>query len=228
VILNSGVTLSNAVNIPNDGVFIGGYGTLAPTTPQGITIQAGTVITGGTGTAGQSYPTILTGNAIGTLTFGSSATVTFAQGGGLQFSIMNDSGAPGTDFSLINVSGSLVIDSSTATTPFSIQVVGIDGPGPYDGSNTPNTFNFGIAHTWTLLSAGTITDPSGGFNAADFTVEATSTFNGPGNWSVSQVGNDLDLDFTPVPEPSTWALIAGGLAVVGLAGWRRSQPTMGK
>ena len=222
LVVNSGVTLSNEINIPDDGGFIGGYGTLAPASPQGITIQNGSTIAGGTGTLAGTYTSGLTGNAVGALTFGPTETVTLAQGGVLQFSVMNAAGTPGTDYSAINVTGTLVIDSSTATTPFTIQVIGIDGVGPYDGSNTANSFNFGAAHTWTLLSAGSITDPSGGFNPADFTVDLGDLNGvGPGTWAVSQVGENLDLNFSPVPEPSTWALMGYGLGASALIALRR-------
>jgi hypothetical protein len=42
---------------------------------------------------------------------------------------------------------------------------------------------------------------------------------------VSESGNDLMLNFTPVPEPSTWALMAGGICVLGVGMLRRRKLT---
>jgi hypothetical protein len=44
---------------------------------------------------------------------------------------------------------------------------------------------------------------------------------GAGQFNVTQVGNDLDLNFTPVPEPSTWALMGSDLCALGGAIRRR-------
>jgi hypothetical protein len=87
---------------------------------------------------------------------------------------------------------------------------------------TANTFNSGQTYQWTLLAAtGGIT----GFTGSNqFFVDSSSYFlNGTsgGIFSVSVSGNDLMLNFTPVPEPSTWAMMASGLCALAAAVRRR-------
>jgi hypothetical protein len=53
-------------------------------------------------------------------------------------------------------------------------------------------------------------------NAANF----TSALNG-GSFSLSTSGTNLLLNFTPVPEPSTWALLLAGLGLLGFRKLRR-------
>ena len=207
--------LANQIIIPNDGVAIGGYGTIAPAVAQNIDIQNGSGITGGRGIfgGGTGAPAV-----VGTLSFGTNANLVLGGGGLLQFSVMNATGTPGIDYSSINVAGNANI-TATNLSPFTIQLVGVDASGLIIG--TANTFNASQSYSWTLLSAGTITN----FDPTAFVVDSSSYFTngtGLGTFSVTDSGGDLMLNFTPVPEPSTWALMAGGLfALVGVAVRRR-------
>ena len=77
-----------------------------------------------------------------------------------------------------------------------------------------------LSYSWTLLSAQSIS----GFSTSDFTIDDTTFFQnalGGGTFSISDVSNDLVLSFTPVPEPSTWLLMATGLCTLAAAVRRR-------
>ena len=80
----------------------------------------------------------------------------------------------------------------------------------------PDEFNPSSNYTWRIATtSGGIT----GFDPAGFTVDRSGFSNSAtGIFSVSQVGNDLYLNYAPIPEPSTWFPTGVGMIAVMLAG----------
>lgn len=198
VIQLGGGTLTAPALTNGPGSSLAGYGTFAPT--GGVTIANGAVVSPGSAVTAQQ---------IATLTFGT--PLTLGAGGVLSFGLKNAPAAvAGTDYDTLVVSGALTI-SATAGSPFSIALTSIN---PTTGNPGLANFNPAQAYTWTLVTAGSIA----GFSPADFSFNTSAfqnSLNG-GTFLVGESGNTLTLDFTPVPEPSTWALMLGG---VGAAAW---------
>lgn len=100
---------------------------------------------------------------------------------------------------------------ATPGSPFTLRLVSLDGTGAPGllGGVTPGT-------TYTLHFLDT-NGVSGDFTlGSNFIVDSTHfQTGGPVNFSLTRTGNDYALNFTPVPEPSTWALL--GLGVVAFA-----------
>jgi hypothetical protein len=89
-----------------------------------------------------------------------------------------------------------------------------------NGSNGPLfTFDNTQTYSWEFATATSIT----GFSAGTFTFETGGFLNnlGGGSFVVTQNGTNLAINFTPVPEPSTYALMALGLGVVVVFELRR-------
>jgi autotransporter-associated beta strand protein len=202
--VDSGATLTNAISRA-PGATLSGRGTFSP--PGGVTFAGGSTVLPGNQYGGQN---------VAALSFGT--PVTFGAGGIYGFSLATASGSAGIDYSTINVTGALTI-SANPSSPFTISVISIN-----PGSGGPGLANFNSSqpYTWTLVTAGSIA----AFSAADFTVSTTDFQNaiGGGVFGVGEVGNTLTLNFTPVPEPSTWMLLSAGLAAAGASLRRRRRP----
>ncbi len=136
-------------------------------------------------------------------------------------------GDSGTDEIIADVVFADTIDlTASPAAPFSINLMGENG-------ELPTNFDPMQAYAWSVLLAGSaITN----FDAMAFNLNVSSALNtlgGEGLWSLSLASsgtafsesflsnNVVQLSFTPVPEPSTFALVALGLAWVTFQAGRR-------
>lgn len=198
-----GVVLSNTINFGAGGGTLSGNGTFA--TP--ITVGANVILA--------------PGDSPGTLTF--SSGLTLASGGTLEFQVQSAAGPAGTGYDLVNISGALLNITATTTTgsQFKIKLTSLDF---YGEPGDVYDFSAGMGYSWLVFeSAAGIT----GFDPNKFEIDDDDFSNSGAadHFSLSLGTNGpnqaIYLNFTPVPEPSTWALLGGGLAALGFGAWRR-------
>jgi autotransporter-associated beta strand protein len=190
--VGSGVTVGNYLNFTGTAAVLTGPGTIS--TP--VTVNSAAIVA----------PAQSPGGGPADLTF--SGGLTFASGGTIQFDLYNATGAAGVGYSLITVPSGLSFSASPGSLTFNLNSVTSSG----SAANAIN-FNSSSSYSWMFAaSSSTIT----GFSASDFNIVTSGFTNGTGGgmFSVSEVGDNLYLNFTPVPEPSTWTLMGAGLVAL--------------
>jgi fibronectin-binding autotransporter adhesin len=198
--VQSGVTVNNPLTINGLANTLSGNGTI------GTVVDAGSnvIISASSGTGGVP----------GNLTFGN--VLQLDPGATISFHLYDANGAAGTGFSLITaIDGIDLSNAGAASIAFNLFSVNAGG-----SAAAALNFNSGTPYSWTFATTPTIII---GFAANQFVLNATGFANGTGGgtFSFSQVGNNLDLNFTPVPEPSTWALMGTGVLAAAAFAVRR-------
>lgn len=183
------------------------------------TVNAGGTLAG-TGSVGPvtlaAGGTISPGNSLGTLTTGSQTW----EGGAIyvwELSHASDTDdAKGITYDWLNISGTLDI-TATPENKFMIYVASLTEDLT---SGATSGFTPGQSYTYILVTAsGGITN----FSATKFHIDTSAFYNDPpgdGRFAISQIGNNLVLTYTAVPEPAAWSVLLG-LALAGLALLRR-------
>ena len=208
--LNTGVTLTNPLVFTQGG--LGGIGTFQPSSVTGTGQTAGKLTFG----ANQMvFPGIPGDESIpGKLTI--AMDTAFATGGNFLLVVEDPTNA--TDgFGSLNITGNLDLTSiSTAGFKFDLESIG-----QYEYSNYSDAIVYGNSYSLLIVTAGSIT----GFDATKFTFDVTKFQEGSIPAAFFNITNPdathLYLNFTAVPEPSTWALMVAGAGFLGLAAWRR-------
>ncbi len=207
IALNEGITFSNPLTFTAGALM--GYGTFTPSnlTSTGITIGANQAVIPGLYSSATSK-----NNVPGNLTLGTNTI--FATGGSYFWSLQDVSRSDGHSGLFIN--GNLDL-TTISTGGFTIDMLTFDATDHLGLANLV----IGSPYTFTIL---TTTGTIAGFNAADFTFNTSKFENGLASFPILSLTADsqhLFLTFTAVPEPSTWALLATGAGLLGLAAFRR-------
>src|SRR5690606_34943639 len=174
----------------------------------------------GTGTLGnwlivESGGTVSPGSSPGTLFAGN--TVVYG-GGSLVWEINDAAGAAGANpgWDLLSLTGQFGIDADSSN-PFTIYITSLidsslAGAAANFDPDSPYAFDF-------IYASGGFTT----FSTDAFAIDTSGFANAfTGIWSIGITEETLQLLYTPtaVPEPATYAAIAGAVAL-GLATWRR-------
>jgi autotransporter-associated beta strand protein/T5SS/PEP-CTERM-associated repeat protein len=147
--------------------------------------------------------TVSPGAGVGTLT--TTAGVTWASGGSLNWQVADATGGAGTGWDFLSIGGGLEIASSAAE-PFAINLWSLSSTDPLTDGDAAN-FDPTQSASWTVATAaGGIT----GFDADGFLIRTaaangTAGFTnsiGAGSFAMALAGNDLQLVYTPGSAPT--------------------------
>ena len=197
--IGNGITLANTISLGASGT-LSGTGTAALTGSLGGTGTLAGSLTLGSGAninPGNS-PGILSNT--GTLTFDSGSTYTW------ELAALSTTGA-GTNFDQIANTG--IINLNGGSLALSL------------GSYAPSADPFWtVNRSWTVIS----TTGGGSITGTALSISISQTpWSSYGSFSTGLSGQDMVVNWTAIPEPSTYAALAGVLALCGVMWHRRRQ-----
>jgi autotransporter-associated beta strand protein len=198
--VNAGVTVANALSFSGSGNVLTGNGTFASAVVAGAAVVLSAAAAPGYGP--------------GNLTF--TNPLTLATGATISFKLYDATGAAGVGYGLISAAGGLTFTAATNTITFDL--VSTDASG---NSAAAINFNPTSAYSWQFAAS---SSAIAGFSANQFALDTSAFVNGTagGTFSFTEVGDNLSLNFTPVPEPQIWTLMIGGVNLLVLVARRRS------
>jgi autotransporter-associated beta strand protein len=191
-----------------------GFGTGNVSVANGATVGGSGSFTGILTLAGKVSPG--SNSAAGALVTGSE---TWNTGSSYQWEISDASGSAGSGYDFLSINGALTVNTNS-TNRFTIYVTSLNGSSPGNAAN----FDSSVDQHWIIAT----TASAWSFNASQFTVDTSGFTNSVGpnsSWSVTQVGNSLQLNFTAIPEPKQVAIAVSFLlgAIVLLHRRQRSR-----
>ena len=229
--LESGATLSGLNNYSGElTVAAPTFSTSGISTSATIAIESGTKLTG-TGTVGSvvqvAGSTLAPGNSPGILNVTGAHVLAGGATMEVEFYDLATSQVRGTAYDAVTA-GTLDLSDLTTLSRYTLNLISL--------STLPSTqgalagFDNSTPYLFELFTYATLTLPeSYTGNIADLFTISTSGFddaNGnavTGSWTVfnNQGTSTLELQYSPIPEPSTYGLILGGLALAAVAVRRR-------
>jgi autotransporter-associated beta strand protein len=202
LVVAGGVTVGNPLSLSGSANRVGGDGTIASP----LTVNSAVVLS----------PRASPGGGPGNLSFG--GALTLDTGGAISFDLFDATGAAGTGFSLITANGGLALSAAPGSLTF--ELVSTDSSG---NAAPASNFNAAGSYSWKFATS---TTAISGFSAGDFNLDTSGFANATngGTFSFIEAGDSLYLNFTPVPEPSTWAMMAAGIAAALARSLLRRRP----